>query len=80
MRYLALILQLPHCVEEVPNGERFYVWPSVHCAGRTDADWDTLVDVYPYNDLREMREADSYYGFRAGITETGDWQYFVAGD
>lgn len=80
MRYLVSILDLPYCKEKVPNGDTYYVWPRVQCNARTDADWNDLKGQYTQEQIDQMRTGDLYYGFRVGILEDGDWQYFVAGD
>lgn len=84
MEALVAILNLSYCEEHVPTpsgDERIiYAWPSVQCADRTDEDWDALEDLYSKKQVRQMREFDLYLGYRAGITEDGDWIYFIAGD
>ena len=80
MRFLVQILGLPYCKEKVPNGDVFYIWPRAQCGDRTAEDWDDLEGLYSDAQIDQMRAGDMYYGFRVGITESGDWQYFVAGD
>lgn len=80
MRFLVETLELPYCKEKVPNGDVFYVWPRVQCNDRTSEDWDDLQGLYSEEEIEQMRTGDMYYGFRVGIVDDGDWQYFVAGD
>lgn len=80
MRFLVQTLELPHCEEESPGGELFFIWPRVHCGARTAADWEDIRGLYPDELIDEMRTNDIFYGFRIAIVEDGDWVYFIAGD
>ncbi len=58
-----------------------YVWPQV-TTGRpehtTDAAWAELTWI---EDLEAARsQGDGYLGWRAGISEDGQWRFFVQGD
>ena len=61
-----------------------YVWPSA----ATYPSWaevppearNALRPLYGDQDFQQFAQFGSYIGYRVGITETGDWLYFVAGD
>lgn len=78
------MLNLPYCIQSVPqqdgSEENFYMWPSAHCEGRTEQDWDALRPFYGDAMVDQWRGLDIYYGWRLGITPDGDWILFVAGD
>jgi len=80
LRFLVQTLELPHCEEESPGGELFFIWPRVHCGARTAVDWEDIRGLYPDELIDEMRTNDIFYGFRIGIVSDGDWVYFIAGD
>jgi hypothetical protein len=87
MEGLVSVLDMPYCKESNDDGTGtntlavYYVWPRVHCAGhRTADDWNDLKGLYTDEHIEEMRTNDLYYGFRVGIRENGDWEYFIAGD
>lgn len=80
LRFLVQTLQLPYCDEEGPDGERYFVWPRVHCRSRSASDWEDIRGLYPDEMIDQMRTGDTFYGFRVGILEDGDWVYFIAGD
>ncbi len=80
MHYLVSILELPHCTDQLPNGDFYYIWPRAHCENRSAADWEDLEGLYNQKQIEEFRSMDLYYGFRIGILEDGDWQYFNTGD
>lgn len=79
LRGLVSILRLPHCTETF-QGKTFYVWPRVHCNDRKASDWNDLKGLYTDEQIDQMRTGDLYYGYRVGILENGDWEYFIAGD
>jgi hypothetical protein len=57
-----------------------YVWPSAYLVESTDEDWAALAELYSPEELELFREYGSFIGWRVGLTETGDWRFFVAGD
>ena len=58
-----------------------YAWPSAYRAKPTEADWKALLAVYSRAEVNRFRRSGiGYYGYRAGIARSGDWQFFVAGD
>jgi hypothetical protein len=83
LRFLAEMLQRPF--GEVTLGEGVvYVWPSA----ATYESWadippeaqDALRPLYGDEDFALFEEFGAYSGYRVGITDAGDWLYFVAGD
>jgi len=58
----------------------YYVWPSAYLIESTDEDWAALAGLYSAEEIETMRDYGSFIGWRVGITETGDWRFFVAGD
>jgi hypothetical protein len=83
MKFLAGMLDRPY--GQVSAGDLIlYVWPS---AG-TYPSWaevppearNALRPLYGDEEFQQFAQFGSYIGYRVGITETGDWLYFVAGD
>ncbi len=82
LEFLVKILDLPFGTIQVDGTT--YVWPSAGAYG----DWDevprddqrALRAVYGGKDLAAFRKFGAYVGYRIGITESGDWIFFVAGD
>jgi hypothetical protein len=83
MKFLAGMLDRPY--GQVSAGDlNLYVWPSA----ATYPSWaevppearNALRPLYGDQDFRQFAQFGSYIGYRVGITETGDWLYFVAGD
>ena len=87
MEALVKVLSLPHAAvtaggrATTPARARFYVWPSAHRERATERDWRALRTLYTPQQIDRMRRGGTgYLGYRVGITPSGDWQYFVAGD
>lgn len=58
----------------------FYVWPSAYLIDADDAAWEALAGLYTPDEIELFREYGSFIGWRVGITEAGQWRFFVAGD
>jgi len=83
MRFLVGMLDRPY--GRIALGDRtLYVWPFA-------ATYETRADVprearqalrplYGDQDFEQFAGFGSYIGYRVGITDAGDWLYFVAGD
>lgn len=87
MEALVILLRMPPATvavdgRTVPRSRaRLYVWPRAHRADATAADWRALRPLYTAAQIEQMRRAGiGYLGYRIGITPSGDWQSFVAGD
>lgn len=72
---LVKTLSLPHC-----NSNTLYIWPSAFCDGATEEDWSLLRGLYTDEQIREVRELEMFPFHRAGITASGAWTFFIAGD
>jgi hypothetical protein len=58
-----------------------YAWPSAYRLRPGQADWNALLTVYSRAEVNRFRRSGiGYSGYRAGISKSGDWQFFVAGD
>jgi hypothetical protein len=61
----------------------FFVWPELHVRVPFEFAADERADLvarYGADALEQWEAAGSYLGWRIGITEAGDWRFFVAGD
>ncbi len=83
VQQLYRMLGLPHGSLDV-DGETYYVWPSAATYDTWDEvprfDRDVLGDWVGFAELQSYEELGAYYGYRVGITETGDWVFVAAGD
>jgi hypothetical protein len=83
LRFLAELLDRPFATTVTERG-LIYVWP----APAAYPTWtavpgpvaEDLLPLYSEEDLRRFRERGVYDGYRIGITDRGDWIYFLAGD
>jgi hypothetical protein len=64
--------------------ETQFVWPAAYAydswVAVPDAQKDALRAVYTPPQIAEFRDQHSYIGYRVGISATGEWLFFVAGD
>src|SRR5919106_25816 len=72
---LVRLLGLPHVKEG-----RVYTWPSAAGARAPDQDWESLEAVFTEEEIAQWRRFGAYIGYRVGITASGDWAFYVAGD
>jgi hypothetical protein len=83
LRFLVELLDRPFATQEV-RGVVHYVWPSAFAyrdwARVPEADREALRPLYSDEDFAAFQEFGAYLGYRVGITEEGDWIFFVAGD
>ena len=84
---LALLVGLfdtPYAFEEYEDLPRHYYWPSAFVYDSWEeiprADMEALLTVYTQEELDQYAEFGAYALWRIGITETGEWRFFVAGD
>jgi hypothetical protein len=84
---LALLVELfdtPYAFEDYDGLPRHYYWPSAFVYDSWDeippADMEALLTVYTQEELDQAAAFGSYALWRIGITETGEWRFFVAGD
>ena len=84
MYWLLSVLDLPYATIDLGD-ELMYIWPR---AAAHDAGWDTMPEeyidelraIYTDDDFEDFSQFGGYIGYRVGITESGDWSFFVAGD
>ena len=86
-RPLAILVALfdtPFATQDIEGNPRFYVWPSAFVYDTWDeipaADLEALAGIYTREELDQIATFGSYAGWRIGITEDGEWRFFVAGD
>jgi hypothetical protein len=83
MKFLAGMLERPY--RQSSTGDLvLYVWPSAATypswAEVPPEDRNVLRPLYGDEEFEQFAGFGSYIGYRVGITDTGDWLYFVAGD
>ena len=80
---LARVLEVPYGTIDA-DGTTIFVWPSAYAYATWEetpqADREALLGVYGAQDLNDFEAFGGYVGYRVGITESGDWIYYVAGD
>jgi hypothetical protein len=90
MLFLAELLNRPYRAASVLDG---YVWPSAFgvpwdstatsvpgAETASDADKEALRPLYDDADFAGFELLGVYVGYRIGITDDGEWVYFIAGD
>jgi hypothetical protein len=81
---LAELLNMNREVTEMSDGSRLYVWPAAFAYDTwdeiPDAAMGELLRIYTQEELDQISQLGSYGGWRIGITEAGEWIFFVAGD
>jgi hypothetical protein len=84
MRLLVELLGLPFADQDYVGLPRHFYWPSAFVYDSweeiPDPDLEALLTVYTREELDQIATFGSYAGWRVGITEDGDWRFFVAGD
>jgi hypothetical protein len=73
-----------HGVTELADGSALYVWPAAFAYDTWEeipaSAMEELLRIYTQEELDQISQLGSYGGWRIGITEAGDWIFFVAGD
>lgn len=81
---LAKILNMGHAEVVYGDGTKDYVWPAAFAYDTWEnipqEHLDELSAIYTPEELDQIAGFGSYAGWRTGISEDGDWRYFVAGD
>jgi len=81
---ITALFNTSHGVTEMEDGSRLYVWPAAFAYDSwdeiPDAAMDELLRIYTQEELDQISLLGSYGGWRIGITESGEWIFFVAGD
>jgi hypothetical protein len=75
METMVALLNLPHT-----ERDGIYAWPSAFADDATEEDWAAVQVLYSEEEIAQMKQFGGYIGYRIGITEEGDWIFFVAGD
>jgi hypothetical protein len=68
---------------ETLGDEPLYVWPDAFLVDwdqTTEAQRAALAEIYDSEALDGWESFGAFIGYRLGITESGDWIYFIAGD
>lgn len=78
------VLGTSHAVVESGDRGDIYVWPAAFAYDTWDEIPTEHVDelglIYTQEEIEQIAEFGAYAGWRAGIDETGNWLFFVAGD
>jgi len=84
LQLLVELFETPFATQDFEDVPRYYVWPSAFVYDTWEeipaADLEALLTVYTQEELDEIAGFGSYAGWRIGITDDGQWQFFVAGD
>jgi hypothetical protein len=84
LELLVKLFDTPFAVQDFEDGPRYYVWPSAFVYDSWEeipaADLEALLSVYTQEELDQYAEFGSYALWRIGISEDGEWKFFVAGD
>lgn len=84
MADLINVLQMTPGVTDDGQGTIFWVWPAVAAMDdwgeATQEQRAELADLFGADALADWDSFGGYIGYRVGITESGRWAFFVAGD
>jgi hypothetical protein len=84
LRLLVELFGTPFATQDFEDLPRYYVWPSAFAYESWEeippADLEALRTIYTDEELAQIAGFGSYAGWRIGITEDGEWRFFVAGD
>ena len=84
LHLLVELFDTPFATQDFEDLPRYYVWPSAFVYETWDeippADLEALRTIYTQEELDQYSEFGSYALWRIGITEDGEWRFFVAGD
>jgi hypothetical protein len=84
LRLLVELFDTPFATQDFEDLPRYYVWPSAFVYDTWEEipqdDLDALLTVYTQEEIDQHSGFGSYALWRIGITEDGQWQFFVAGD
>lgn len=77
------LFSLPYAYYPDVEGPKTYIWPYLADLPMADLTPSQITDAYRllnHEQLQELHDFDAWYYWRTGISETGDWLFFVAGD
>ena len=83
MAILQDILEAGYVHLDKGTDRELYVWPyffAYPLDKLTDPQMVELFRIVTYGDFQDMKDFGGYIFYRAGITATGRWTFFVAGD
>lgn len=84
LQLLVQMLGTPFAALDYEEGNRIFVWPSAFSYESWEEippeDLEALDPIYKEDLFEVLAPAGVYLGWRVGITERGEWLYFVAGD
>ncbi len=77
------LLQLPYAFKANQSSEGIYTWPSVFTKEPSEWTEEDLVMMRTFlteEQIKSYREFGGYMYYRLGITEDGEWIFYLAGD
>lgn len=77
------LFSLPYAYYPDVEGPKTYIWPYLSDLSPNELTPEQITDAYRllnHEQIQELREMDAWYFWRTGISETGEWTSFVAGD
>jgi hypothetical protein len=77
------VLQAGYVHVDVGTTDEMYVWPyfaRYPLNGLTPPQMVELFEIITAGDYEDMKPLNTYLFYRVGISPTGEWKYFVAGD
>jgi hypothetical protein len=81
---LVQLLGTRYAVQEIEGEPDTYVWPAAFVYDSWDEipaeDLAELTAIFGQEEMDLIAGFGSYAGWRVGITEDGDWRFFIAGD
>lgn len=80
---LSEVLEAGYVHLDAGTENELYVWPYFFAwplDGLNDKQKVELFRIVTYGDFQDMKEFGGYIFYRVGITPTGRWEFFVAGD
>jgi hypothetical protein len=77
------LLDMSHATIPGPAGD-IYVWPAAYSYETweqvTEEEMDELARIHSEGEFDSFGAAGTYLGWRTGISENGEWMFFIAGD
>jgi hypothetical protein len=81
---LVRLFDTPYAVQDLADQGIYYVWPAAFAYDAWEEipadDLEALLAIYTQEELDGIALFGSYAGWRVGITDTGEWKFFIAGD
>ncbi len=84
LEVLVALFDTPFAVQEFEGEPTLYVWPAAFSYDSWEEipaeDLAQLTEIFGEEEMELIAGFGSYAGWRIGITEDGDWRFFIAGD